>query len=128
LQTRSWPRSSSRPAPSPSCTTATSPAGSALTEGATAPGVFKAEIHGKNISAYVDAERQSSIVADNGEPEVFEARSFTPEATDPNYWLGFWHETRYFIDCVKEGRQPHCNIADAVKSWELIERIYEAGR
>jgi hypothetical protein len=29
---------------------------------------------------------------------------------------------------VREGRQPHCNFADAVKSWELIERIYEASR
>jgi virulence factor len=103
--------------------------GSAITEGATATGVFKAEIHGKNVSAYVDAERESSIVADNGVPEVFGARAFTSEmGDDPNYWLGFWHESRYFIDCVREGRQPHCNFADAVKSWELIERIYEASR
>jgi predicted dehydrogenase len=101
--------------------------GSAITEGATAAGVFKAEIHGKNISAYVDAERESSIVADNGVPEVFGARDFTPDMGDnPNHWLGFWHESRYFIDCVKAGTQPHCNFTDAVKSWELIERIYQA--
>ena len=43
--------------------------GSALTEGATAPGIFRSEIHGQNISAYIDAERQSWIVADSGEPE-----------------------------------------------------------
>ena len=101
--------------------------GSAITEGATAAGVFRVEIHGQNVSAYVDAERQSSIVADNGEPEVFEASSFGRSLGDnPNHWLGFWHETRHFIDCVKAGRQPSSNFADAVKTWELIERIYAA--
>ena len=101
--------------------------GSAITEGATAPGVFRAEIHGRNISAHVDAERQSSIVADNGEPEVFDARTFgQPSSEDPNHWLGFWHESRYFIDCVRTGTQPSCNFADTVKTWELIEKIYQA--
>ena len=101
--------------------------GGPLTEGATAPGVFKAEIHGQNISAYVDAERQSWIVSDSGEPEVIESRRFGQTAgNQPEHWLGFWHETRHFIDCVKEGRQPSSNFADAAKSVELIERIYQA--
>jgi predicted dehydrogenase len=100
--------------------------GGPLTEGATAPGIFKTEIHGQNISAYVDAERQSWIVSDSGEPEVFESRSFGQSTGDqPEHWLGFWHETRHFIDCVKEGRQPSSSFEDAVKSVELIQRIYE---
>jgi predicted dehydrogenase len=103
--------------------------GAALGEGATAAGVFRAEIHGRNISATVDAERSSSIVADSGEAEVFESRSFgLPFGETPEHWLGFWHESRYFIDCVKAGVQPSCNLADAVKTWELIERIYAAAR
>jgi virulence factor len=103
--------------------------GSALGEGATAPGIFRAEIHGRNVSAYVDAERDSYIVADSGEREIFESRSFgKPYGDTPEHWLGFWHETRYFIDCVKQGVQPHCNLADAVKTWELIEQIYAAAR
>ncbi len=103
--------------------------GSALGEGATAPGIFRAEIHGRNISAYVDAERESYIVADSGEREVFESRVFgQPFGNTPEHWLGFWHESRYFIDCVKEGRQPSCNFADTVKTWELIEQIYAAAR
>jgi predicted dehydrogenase len=101
--------------------------GSTLREGATAPGIFRAEIHGQNISAYVDAERQSYIVADSGEPEVFESKSFgQPFGSEPEHWLGFWHESRHFIDCVRDGRQPSSNFADAVKTWELIEQIYEA--
>ncbi len=101
--------------------------GSALGEGATAPGIFRAEIHGRNISAYVDAERQSWIVADSGEPEVFESKSFGKDAGDqPEHWLGFWHETRHFIDCVKAGCQPSSNFADTVKTVELIGQIYQA--
>jgi predicted dehydrogenase len=103
--------------------------GSPLGEGATAPGIFRAEIHGRNISAYVDAERQSSIVADCGEPEVYDSRTFAGELgmDNPNHWLGFWHETRHFIDCVRDGKQPSSNFADAVKTWELISAIYAAG-
>jgi predicted dehydrogenase len=101
--------------------------GSALSEGATAPGIFRAEIHGQNISACVDAERQSWIVADSGEPEIFDSKRFGDSlGGQPEHWLGFWHETRHFIDCVKEGRQPSSNFADTVKTWELIDQIYEA--
>lgn len=99
--------------------------GAPLTEGATAPGIFRAEIHGRNITAYVDAERQSWIAADNREPQLFDSRAFAAALGGrPEHWLGFWHASRYFIDCVKEGRQPSCNFADAVKTWELIEAIY----
>ena len=103
--------------------------GSSLTEGATAPGIFRAEIHGQNISAYVDAERQSSIVADSGEPEVIDSKRYGDAlGGQPEHWLGFWHENRAFIDCVKAKQQPSCNLSDAVKTWELIEQIYAASR
>ena len=101
--------------------------GMPMTEGATAAGIFRAEIHGMNVSAYVDAERDSYIVADNGEPERFESQSFAEACGDnPNHWLGFWHESRHFIDCVKAGAQPSSNFADAVKTVELIGKIYAA--
>ena len=62
-------------------------------------------------------------------PQVFESRSFGQAlGGQAEHWLGFWHESRHFIDCVKEGRQPSSNFADAVKTWELIDRIYEAAR
>jgi predicted dehydrogenase len=103
--------------------------GAPLGEGATAPGIFRAEIFGRNITAFVDAERQSWIAADNQPPEVFDSRDFgKPFGEGYNYWLGFWHETRHFIDCVKAGVQPSSNFADAVKTWELIEAIKAAAR
>jgi virulence factor len=101
--------------------------GMAMTEGATAAGIFRSEIHGVNVSAMVDAERDSYFVADNGEAERFASRSFAePDESNPNHWLGFWHETRHFIDCVKSGKEPSSNFADAVKTVELIGQLYAA--
>lgn len=101
--------------------------GSAARPGATAAGIFRAEIHGPNITAYVDADRQSWISADDGEPEVFESPSFGAAlGGQPEHWLGFWHQHRHFIDCVKAGRETSSNLAEAVKTAELIERIYAA--
>jgi predicted dehydrogenase len=91
--------------------------------------IFRAELHGKNVTAYVDADRESYIVADDGVPEVTPSREFgrsalgAQEALQPYHWLGFWHESRHFIDCVKEGRQPSSHFADAVESMDLVGRI-----
>ena len=101
--------------------------GASLQPGSTAAGYFRAEIHGKNISATVDADRLSTIVADSGEQEVFDSKVFGESAgNEPEHFLGFWHQTRHFIDCIKESRQPSSNFADAVKTWELISQIYES--
>ncbi|SVA94615.1 uncharacterized protein METZ01_LOCUS147469 [marine metagenome] len=101
--------------------------GASIQPGATAAGYFRAEVHGKNISATVDADRQSTIVADSGEQEIFDSKVFGISAgSEPEHWLGFWHQARHFIDCVKESRNPSSNFADAVKTWELIHRIYES--
>jgi virulence factor len=103
--------------------------GHPLGEGATAPGIFRAEIHGQNISAVVDAERLSYIVADSQEPEVFESNRFgLALGGRPEHWLGFWHESRHFVDCIQRGEQPSSNFADAVKTVDLTRQIYEASR
>jgi predicted dehydrogenase len=95
--------------------------------------VFRAEFSGQNITASVDPDRESWIVADNGEPEVTPSRDYglevagSAEALEDRHWLGFWHEHRHFIDCVKAGKQPTSHFADAVKSMELVERILHTG-
>lgn len=96
--------------------------------------IFRTEIHGKNITAYVDADRESYLVADNETPEVTASREYglsaprSGEEIEPRHWLGFWHENRHFIDCLKAGRQPSSHFADAVKTMALVERIREGGR
>ena len=99
---------------------------------ATGRRIFRVEFHGPNITAYVDPDRDSYIVADNGEPEVYASQEFgTTDGApgdDPLHWKGQWHENRHFIDCIKEGRQPLTNFAESAKTMELVERIYTDGR
>jgi virulence factor len=88
--------------------------------------IFRAEIHGQNITAYVDADRESYIVADDREPERVPSRTFGEAAGGKEeHWLGFWHEHRHFLDCIQERRQPSSCFQDAVKTMELVERIYQ---
>ena len=101
--------------------------GAAIVPGATAAGFFRTEVFGKNITATVDADRESSLVADSGEMEVFDAKAFSQDVgSNPEHYLGFWHQHRYFIDCLKAGEQPNSHFGDAVKTWELIQQIYDA--
>ena len=99
---------------------------------ATGRRIFRAEFHGPAITAYVDADRDSYIVADNGEPEVYDSQEFGTAGGAPGgnplHWKGQWHENRHFIDCIKEGRQPLTNFAESAKTMELVERIHTVGR
>ena len=36
----------------------------------------------------------------------------------------FFGESRHFIDCSETGRQPDTNFADATKTMELVDSIY----
>jgi virulence factor len=91
--------------------------------------IFRSEFHGPNITAYVDADRESFVVMDNGEPEIAPSASFLHQNQHaggerrPEHWLGFWNEHRHFIDCIRSGTQPSSHFGDAVKSMELVERI-----
>jgi predicted dehydrogenase len=94
--------------------------------------VFRAEFHGANITAYIDADHESWLAADDAPPEVHSSQDFgraalrDGEELQPYHWLGFWQESRHFIDCVKADQQPSSHFADAVKSMELVERILAA--
>ena len=88
--------------------------------------IFRAEFHGQNVTAYVDADRESYIVADGGQPEVHPSKSFAEEVgSQPHHIQGFWNESRHFVDCIKESRQPSSNFHDAIKTMELVDRIYQ---
>ncbi len=97
----------------------------------TGVGVFRVEFHGRNISAYVDAASQSFIRRGRDDSESYESSEFATKEGLPGdasvNWMGFWHEDRHFIDCVRQNRQPLTNFADAVKSMELVERILQEG-
>ncbi len=95
--------------------------------------IFRAEFHGPNATGYVDADRESRLAIDDGEPEVTSSAAFglpfvaPGEQPQPWHWQGFWHENRHFIDRVAAGTEPSSNFADAVKTMELTERILHGG-
>ena len=72
------------------------------------------EIHGHDISAYLEGVNQGVVVSDGQRRELAIEGGGTEE------------EDRFFIDCIKEGRPvglPGCNLAEAVKTMELGEAI-----
>ncbi|MBI2191001.1 MAG: Gfo/Idh/MocA family oxidoreductase [Planctomycetes bacterium] len=83
------------------------------------------EIHGRGISAYVDPDHEGAILhcddrlgADRIDPVS------SAGCSEKSHTYGFFGEDRHFIDCVKDGRQPSTHFGDAVKTMELIEKIY----
>jgi virulence factor len=85
--------------------------------------VFKVEIHGRGISAYVEPEERAVFYRDNQpEGEVIDAKQAAGSDV-PHRYLGFLQEHRHFLQCVADGQQPTGHFADAAKSMELAERI-----
>lgn len=85
--------------------------------------VFRVEMHGRGISAYVEPEEQVVFYRDNQpEGETIEAKEIAGSDL-PHRYLGFLQEHRHFLQCIADGRQPTSNFGDAAKSMALAERI-----
>ena len=82
------------------------------------------EMHAKGISAFVDGNDRAVIYCENKEEgQVLDGKEVA--GSDQNYkFYGFYDENRHFIDCVKTGRLPQTHFGDAVKTMELVERMY----
>jgi predicted dehydrogenase len=37
--------------------------------------------------------------------------------------MGFEQESRHFVDCIRDGRQPDTNLADALQTMRLCDAI-----
>ena len=78
------------------------------------------EIHGHDISAYMEGVSGGQTVADGEVTEIVKG----PTA-------GAEEQNRYFIDCVRGNRKielPAANLAEAVKTMELAEAILAGTR
>ncbi|MCC7353113.1 MAG: Gfo/Idh/MocA family oxidoreductase [Anaerolineae bacterium] len=99
------------------------------------------EMHGKGISAFVDGNSEARIYADQS--VVYTAKGsggiVRPAATVLNAdevagssefykSYGYYGENEHFIQCLKEGKEPQTNFADALKTMELVDRIYHSQR
>ena len=88
---------------------------------------FQVELHGPGISAFVEPEHGGVVYADGRhEPVCTLSPSVLVGSDRPHRQVGFYQENRHFIDCVKSGRQPQMNLSEALKTMELVDRIYES--
>lgn len=86
--------------------------------------IFSVEMHAKGISAFAEPDDKAVIYKDNKEKgEVFSTQEIAGSEKIHKY-AGFFTENRHFIDCLKTGKQPLTNFSDAVKTMELVDRIY----
>jgi predicted dehydrogenase len=86
---------------------------------------LKFEFHSLGASAFVDADGDGLVWTDNRTAPDFRA-SCTEFAGSADAYIaqGFLAENRAFIDGVKDNRSPHNSLSDAVKTMELVDRIY----
>ena len=42
-----------------------------------------------------------------------------------HHTYGFFGENRHFIDCIKNNVEPETCFADATKTMELVDRLYQ---
>jgi len=84
------------------------------------------EIHAPGASAYVETEVKASVYMDNDLEGIHYSAIEVANSDEFRFVGGYYHENRHFIDCVKAGRRPLTDFADAAKTMELVDRIYAA--
>jgi len=88
---------------------------------------FHVELHGPGISAFVEPEHGAVVYADGRHEPICSLSPSALVGSDLRHrTVGFYQENRHFIDCVKSGRQPQMNLANALKTMELVDRIYQS--
>ena len=96
-----------------------------LTNWMTGRRFFTVEMHAPGISAFVDPEEGGCVYAD-GKTEPMQRLDPAELGGGPEPWraYGGYATNRHFMDCLKKKRQPQTCFEDAVKTMELVDRIY----
>lgn len=83
------------------------------------------EMHSKGISAFVNPNDKALLYMDGKpEPEAISTFEVTGSGTEFHVYYGFLAESTHFIHCILEDREPETCFRDAVKTMELVEKIY----
>jgi predicted dehydrogenase len=85
-----------------------------------------AELHAKGISCYTEFEVDGKLWADNKEDAVHLTAAGLAGSSDRHKTTGFFQENRHFIDSIRAATQPQTCFDDAVKTMELVQRIYRS--
>jgi virulence factor len=85
--------------------------------------IFRVQMHAPGICAEAEHEGKGHLYAD-GDTEGVEYDTREVAGSDEfHVYAGFAGKNREFIDCLKAGKQPGSNFADAVKTMEVAETI-----
>jgi predicted dehydrogenase len=85
--------------------------------------VFRVEMHAPGICVEAEHEGKGTLYADGDTQGVAYDTREVAGSDEFFVYGGFQAKNREFIDCVKSGRQPGSNFADAVKTMEVAEKI-----
>ncbi len=96
-----------------------------LTNWMTGRRLFTVEMHAPGISAFADPEEGGDVYAD-GKLEPLAHLDAAELSGSPEPWkaYGGYDVNRHFMDCLKKKKQPQTCFEDAVKTMELVDRIY----
>ncbi len=88
---------------------------------------FTFEIHAPGISAFGDPEEGGRVFADNKKEPLRTLDPFELAGSKETYRaFGEYDMNAHFISCIRRGVQPETNFDDALKTMELVERIYRS--
>lgn len=88
---------------------------------------FTFEIHAPGISAFGDPEEGGRVYADNKKEPLRTLDPFELAGSkEPYRAFGEYDMNAHFISCIRRGVQPETNLDDALKTMELVERIYHS--
>jgi predicted dehydrogenase len=88
---------------------------------------FTFELHGVGISVFGDPDEGGRAYADNQKEPLRTLDPFELAASkEPYRAFGEYDMNAHFLSCVRRGVQPETNFDDAVKTMELVDRIYQS--
>jgi len=88
--------------------------------------IFRVEMHAKGISAFAEPDDKAIVYKDNKEEGEILPTQEVAKSQETYKYAGFFAENRHFIDCLGQEKQPLTNFSDAVKTMELVDRIYHS--
>jgi virulence factor len=83
--------------------------------------VHNFEVHAPGCSGFIQPDGTSTVIK-GGKRQVIDAIELAGSA-EPFIRDGFFNQIDYFVRCVINQVEPHCNFADSVKTMDLVNRI-----
>lgn len=82
------------------------------------------EMHAPGVSAYVDGNRDARLFFDNASHPLVKSTQEAAGSSSPHRYYGFYDENRHFIEAIRNDTFPTSHFGDAVRTMELVDRIY----